>query len=351
MHFYGQNAPSIIRRGKKISVLIPSYNHESYIEDAINSVLCQDWPDIELLVLDDGSTDDTVRRAEQAVANEKKVHCSVSVQENVGASNTLNRLMSNATGDVIAVLNSDDVYRSSRLREMMEFVGGASCMFAFSAVEFKESGDTGDFHTVDDWYKEILTNASALPTAGFAMLQQNIAISTSNFLFSRDLIEKSGGFDPDLPLTSDWDFALRCVPYVEPTFIPQKLLSYRMHPENTWRKLNSQRIDQSRAVLKNFFSRPQVRENILAPFPNLWPHFYPLFLGVGRQVASDVSIGLLLRNMNLEQNSGSTHYESAEEFERLAVCRLLEAASGRDLVASSASLLELIATHWSQLRR
>jgi glycosyltransferase involved in cell wall biosynthesis len=71
-------APPVLRCGPKISVLIPSYNHAAYISEAIGSVLLQDWPDLELLVLDDGSTDDTVEAAERAVKGERRIRCSVS---------------------------------------------------------------------------------------------------------------------------------------------------------------------------------------------------------------------------------------------------------------------------------
>lgn len=346
----GIASPLVSRRSPKISVLIPSYNHEAYISEAIQSVLCQDWPELELLLLDDGSTDKTLEVAERAVKGERRVQCSLSSQPNAGVCITLNRLMSLADGDIIAILNSDDAYAPRRFTKIMERSSSSQRMFGFSAVEFIESGSTTDFHTVSDWYKEIMTNAAALPSAGFALLQQNMTITTSNFVFTRDLVEKSGGFDPKLPLTQDWDFALRCLPFVEPTFSPEPLLSYRMHPQNTWRKLNDRRVEQSRAVLRTYFSRLSKDENPIAPSAQAWPHFFRVFLGIGRQVACDTNMAQLLRDMGLDQMPQILDIQCAGPDEIAAIARLVARASGQETIESSQDLAELIAHQWLEMR-
>jgi hypothetical protein len=258
--------------------------------------------------------------------------------------------MASADGDVLAILNSDDAYAPGRFTRIMERAGSARRMFGFSAVNFIESGATTDFHSVSDWYQEILTNAAALPSAGFALLQQNMTITTSNFVFSRDLAEKSGGFDPALPLTQDWDFALRCLPFVEPTFSPEPLLSYRMHPQNTWRKLRDRRVEQSRAVLRTYFSRRVEAENPMAPSAQAWPRFFGVFLGIGRQVASQTNMAQLLRDMGLDQTPELLGNKPAGPVELAAIVRLVEAAGGQNDIDPSQDLPEQIASHWFATR-
>lgn len=95
-----------------ISVLIPAYNHERYVEDAVRSVLAQDRSRIELIVVDDGSTDGTwgVLQGLRAECASRLERVKMEQQENRGTAETVQRLLSLARGDYVGILASDDQY-------------------------------------------------------------------------------------------------------------------------------------------------------------------------------------------------------------------------------------------------
>ena len=103
-----------------ITVVIPLYNHAPYIETALDSVLRQTSPADEIILVDDGSTDDGAARAERMLAAVPKAR--VIRQRNSGADATINRLIEIAASDFIAVLNSDDVFAPGKLARCRELI-------------------------------------------------------------------------------------------------------------------------------------------------------------------------------------------------------------------------------------
>ena len=320
-------APPLLRNRRRISVLIPAYNHAAYIGEAIASVLAQDWPDIELLIVDDGSPDTTLEVATHAIQGEKRVKCRLESQANAGVSATLNSMMAMASGDVLAILNSDDSYAPQRLRTIMQRVDRAETFFAFSHVNFIESGRTDDFVRFRDWYNEALLTMGQLPSVGFSLLLSNASISSSNFVFSRDLAARSGGFDPALPLTQDWDFILRCLHAVEPIVVAQRLLNYRVHPSNTWRRHADIRLEQCTGVLQRYFNPPVPPENPWAPSYGGWPRLFPMFLCIAAPVLRNAELIGTLQRMGQSAHWPRQPGAPTAAQERQAISRLIAAAT------------------------
>ena len=344
-------SPAFIRKRRRICVLIPAFNHEHYVGDAIASVLAQDWPDIQLLVMDDGSTDGTLDVAARAIEGERRVSCSLTSQSNAGVSITLNRLMERADGELLAILNSDDCYAPGRLTRIAGRAEGTESFFGFSGVDLVETGGANDLHRLKEWYADALRMAACMPSAGFALLLANLTISSSNFVFSQDLVAKSCGFDPSLPLTQDWDFVLRCLPFAEPLFQPEPLLRYRVHPLNTWRNHKATEVAQSRAVLGNFFMRAVRGENPLAPQPGAWPRFFPMFLSIAWQVAADESVGHFLRRLKVSPKSDPHSRPVDDWIESNAIASLVAAAQGMWASGDRTSLFTEVAARWDANRR
>ena len=94
-----------------ISIIIPAYNHEMFVADAINSVLNQSFADFEIIVIDDGSTDNTL--AEIKKIDDPRIR--LFHQTNIGAAKTINRGIDLSHGQYITILNSDDMYHPDRL--------------------------------------------------------------------------------------------------------------------------------------------------------------------------------------------------------------------------------------------
>lgn len=103
----------------KVSVIIPSYNHKQFIEKTIESVIGQNYPDMELIVIDDGSRDGTPELLKKL---EEKFNFKLILKENEGVCATLNRGLKEAKGDFITFIASDDYMSENRLVEQVQFL-------------------------------------------------------------------------------------------------------------------------------------------------------------------------------------------------------------------------------------
>lgn len=216
-----------------ISVVIPAYNHERYIGEAIDSVLAQTLAEFELLIVDDGSRDGTAVMAEQRAAADPRVR--VLRQANGGSHAAINRGIAETTAPWVAILNSDDRWAPQRLQRMME-VARDGGQFIVSDVRLID-GQGAEIDDPDHWWLKTLRDfrQHALdlgPLQG--LLYGNYTVSTSNFFFSRELAQAIG------PLRArryvpDWDWALRAA-LQEPEGLRylahEPLLDYRLHGRN-----------------------------------------------------------------------------------------------------------------------
>ena len=217
-----------------ISVVVPAYNHERFIGAAIDSVLNQSVGDLELVIVDDGSTDGTA----EVIHSYKDPRLSYTYQENQDAFNTINRGLGLATGDYISILNSDDVYTLDRLERLLEhsLEHQSDCIISDvipisdDGIEFKDPAfGWNQWHQRNrQFYFE-----QADLYAGF--LQGNLMVTTSNLFMTRRAMESVGNFS-SLRYLHDYDYIFRLmlafpdsVHYLD----QDKLLYYRIHEGNT----------------------------------------------------------------------------------------------------------------------
>ncbi|MEM4655218.1 MAG: glycosyltransferase [Thermosphaera sp.] len=219
----------------KVSIIIPSYNHANYIEAAIQSVLTQTYGDLQVIVVDDGSTDESSSIL-QRLTNEK---VQVVFQQNRGAHAAINRGLSMAEGKYLAILNSDDVYVPQRLEKAISIldanpeVGLVSSYIEIIDSKGKSLGIKQGYKNCHPWSLERPDKSfRALDSLKLALVTENYLATTSNYIFPRATYEKVGEFRP-LRYTHDWDFALRLARIAEIYMIEEPLLKYRVHPKNT----------------------------------------------------------------------------------------------------------------------
>ncbi|MEO8604729.1 MAG: glycosyltransferase [bacterium] len=221
----------------RVSVVIPSYNHAAFLDEAVRSVLAQTLTDLQLIVVDDGSTDDSLQRL-QAIQDPR---LRVVAQANQGAHAALNAGLALAGGALLAVLNSDDAYHPERLARAASALDGAPDVgLVGSWIEVVDTGgrQLGIKHGARDLPPWPLAHAARSFRAGndlrAALLTENFWSTTSNFVMRRTLWERLGGFRP-LRFTHDWDLALRAVAVAPSLLLPEALLRYRVHDRNTIR--------------------------------------------------------------------------------------------------------------------
>ncbi len=242
-----------------ISVVIPAYNHEKFIGAAVDSVLQQSWTDLELLVIDDGSTD----RTGEIVKAYDDPRITYIYQENQDAFNTINRGLSLAKGDYTAILNSDDVYTLNRLQSLVDLQreSGAQCIFT-DVIPIDDAGEefTDPEFGWNIWHRhnrEFYFQCGDLYTA---FLKGNFMVTTSNLFMTRAAVAQVGKFC-SLRYLHDYDFIFRMMlafPGQVQYFDKQKLLYYRIHSGNTLGEA---------AILGREQDRELIRKYLLAALP------------------------------------------------------------------------------------
>lgn len=229
-----------------VSVLVPCYNREQYIEEALLSILHQDYPRFELIVVDDGSQDGS---AEKIEALAQRYNFQFYRQSNQGVSAALNYAFSFARGDLIATVDSDDVVLPGRLAiqasYMMEHpeVGclGAKMLYV-DARGRRLKGETG--RQVERYaFAELLATAHAIG-GGVAM-------------YRREAMERVGGYDPDIRI-QDFQMTLKisylgyCV-----DVLPDLLICYRQHSDNLSRTAYKRQLDYDLMAISPYSEHPQ----------------------------------------------------------------------------------------------
>lgn len=227
-----------------VTVVIPSFNHRPYVETAIRSVLSQTHPHVQLIVIDDGSTDGSREFLQELAALEGFDFIS---QENSGVCRALNRaIRDRARGSFISILASDDHWVSEKLELQLGRLRhdqDAEFCFAQARVFHDEPSD-----------------ASGPPFPGrpregdvlrHVLLRQHVPAGT--MLFTRWLYDRLGGFDEALK-EEDWDFVIRAAASTRFVAVRRPLLLYRAHPQNMMRTRSRSAIFHQKALVfaKNF---------------------------------------------------------------------------------------------------
>ncbi|UVK86905.1 glycosyltransferase [Pseudomonas sp. B21-051] len=218
----------------KISVVIPSYNHRHYIEKAVDSVLNQSEHDLELIVIDDGSTDDSLSYLRQISDSRFKLV----EQKNAGAHNAINRGLALAQGEYLAILNSDDIFHPDRLKRCIEALLRENADLVTTWIEVinadgKPLGVKEAWKNMLPWsIPDMEKSFSATDDFSLNLIVSNFVSTTSNIVFTRKLYEKVGGMR-NLRFAHDWDFMFRAAETSKCVLLPEALMQYRIHGSNT----------------------------------------------------------------------------------------------------------------------
>lgn len=223
----------------KITIITPSYNQGQFLGKTIESVLSQNYPNVEFLVMDGGSTDNSV---EILRSYGKKIQW-VS-EKDKGQTDALIKGIARTSGEIIGYLNSDDLLKPGSL----EAVGKI----------FQENSQvqwiTGDYEIIDAqgnrqdefvrWYKRVQREIMSLFPflTGFFLGINNPIIQPSTF-WRRSLYNQVGGFKSELRYTMDYDLWLQFLEVSQPKIIPQVLSQFRIHGQS---KGGSQFLNQFR---------------------------------------------------------------------------------------------------------
>ena len=227
---------------KKISVIIPNYNYARYLDQAIQSVLGQTYSNLELIVVNNGSTDNSLK-----VLEKYENEIILIDQANLGQSGARNSGLSRAQGDLIAFLDADDFWEPNKLESQNQLVNDSTQLVYCGIMQFKDPGNGNEQILLPKYRGDCSKYFIDLPGASIVLSGESTA------LFSRDLLEKVGSFDAGLNSTAGWDFFRRCSRFTNFDFVNQPLVNYRLHSSNM-SKSNTKVIQDMRLAYFKLFS-------------------------------------------------------------------------------------------------
>jgi glycosyltransferase involved in cell wall biosynthesis len=203
----------------EVSVIIPTYNSVQYLTAAIESVLEQTFKDYEILVIDDGSTDNTSEAVKCYGEIVRYIY-----QENGGVSVARNRGIKESKGKYVAFLDADDTWLPNKLERQIETLTcNLEYKFCFS-----------DFLAVSEDLQPLEMKRLRLENSAISdlLLRGNIVGSICTVICERSLFDSVGGFDPKLSQCADWDMWVRLATLTDFLFVDEPLVTYRQHSSN-----------------------------------------------------------------------------------------------------------------------
>jgi glycosyltransferase involved in cell wall biosynthesis len=194
----------------KVSVVIPTYNRADKVRSAIESVLAQTFSDLEVIVVDDGSSDDTGKILEEMFGDRIRYHA----QANQGASVARNKGIEEARGDWIAFLDSDDLWEKEKLEWQFKALEqfAPQCYGCYTDARFFNHSETRTmFQMVEKEFRHQGTMGTK-PDVLQRLVRPGgagMVVCLSSFMARADVVRKTGGFDPKLLYSQDSEFMFR----------------------------------------------------------------------------------------------------------------------------------------------
>jgi len=198
-----------------VSIITPSYNQGAFIRETIESVRAQDYPDIEYIVIDGGSTDSTL----EILKSYGKDLQWISEKDN-GQSDAINKGFAAASGEILAWLNSDDTYRPGAISRVVEL--------------FSSEPETDIVYGDTDYTDHAGKVIGQYPVGPFDYKKLAVAnpVCQPSTFFKRSAWERAGGLDLSLNFTMDYDLWIRFAKTENFSFLHQVLSTYRLHDES-----------------------------------------------------------------------------------------------------------------------
>lgn len=221
----------------RVTLVTPSYNAAPYLRAAIDSVLAQDYPEIEYLVMDGGSTDGTVELLE---GYGNKVRW-ISEKDN-GQADAISRGFKQTSGEILGWLNADDVLKPGAVRKAVDtFRANPGAALIYGNADF-----------IDDSGKLIAPCTVVEPFVRQRLLSYGDYIIQPAAFFSRAAYEAVGGLDACLHWAMDWDLWIRLAQDHEFVYVEPVLASYRWLGSNKTAVGGFDRLDEVEAVAKRY---------------------------------------------------------------------------------------------------
>lgn len=237
-----------------LSVIIPTYNGADYLAAALDSIVMQNESEIECIVVDDGSTDETFSILD---TYQEKLSLQVAKRDRIGnwVTNT-NYGLSLAQGEYVCFLHQDDVWLPNRLKSIKETIFSApqANLYLHSSLLIDTQGKPlGMWRCPLPSYPMVVTSDLMMERL---LIQNFIAIPAP--VFRREVALNLGGLNEELWYTADWDFWLKLAASGETIYLAQPLAAFRVHPNSqTIRRSSS--IDEFQEQMRSVFEQHLIK--------------------------------------------------------------------------------------------
>jgi len=271
---------------KLVSVVVAVFNQQDFVVETVNSVLNQTYSNLEIVVVDDGSTDESVTRLLQL----KDSRLTVVPLKHAGEANCKNSGFQRSSGDFIGFIDGDDIWEPTKVESHVEALSkNQDAGLAYSFTSFiDEQGLTiyqePPYASHIDCHRELLRN--------------NFMTSGSNAIHTRKSLVESGTYDPNCAILIDWDLYLRHAKRFPFVLVADHLVRYRVHSGQ-----NSLNVGQMEKSAKRLISREFDQNQTLQQSKQLRDESFDLFYSYLRQQC--------LRNLESSEIGLSKTLESA----------------------------------------
>jgi len=211
-----------------VSVIMASYNHEKYIGEAIESVLNQTQPDLELVIVDDCSKDNSKGIIQAYQKSDRRVKAFFH-EQNRGIARTANHALEEATGQYVSFIGSDDLWVPRKLEQQLKVLAANEEAVVWSEGDIINADGASTGQKFTDF-----SSRGGKPTSGRIYKE----IINENYIFGQSMLfkrEYTAGlrFNPDLKYLCDYQFVVDLAYAHDFLFIPESLAKYRLHGANT----------------------------------------------------------------------------------------------------------------------
>ena len=227
----------------KVSIIMPVYNCEKYVGEAIESVLAQSFKDFEFIIIDDGSDDNTSQIIEEYDKTDNRIRI-LRNEQNLGVVKSLNIGLRQSVGEYIARIDADDIWLPEKLEKQIIYLekNGDIGMLATSKLNIDADGKIRERDKYPETYsyKDIRDN----------ILKRNL-FCHSSVIFSNNVLKKVGYYDETFINSEDYEYWMRVISATKVEMLEEPLVYYRISTDAiSYRRLKQQRYYAMLAKLR-----------------------------------------------------------------------------------------------------
>ncbi len=240
-----------------VSVAMSVYNAEPYLAAAIESILNQTFRDFEFIIIDDGSTDSSLKTLQKYAAQDQRIR--LTSRENRGIPQTRNEILAQSQGEFIAVMDADDIALPDRFAQQVEFLTQHPDVVCVG----------GGFDMIDEKgrYLTSLTVPTDDATIQKLALAGHCSICHPTAMMRRTALQQVSGYDEAFRQTLDLDLWLRLGEIGQLANLPQPLLRYRLHAQSVSGQRREQQRQSSRIACERAWQRRGIEGHFEASDP------------------------------------------------------------------------------------